>query len=64
MFTMDVKQQHKTPFLKYSEGQKFCMVQFCIAIIKTFHCTHDKNLDIETEKSEQTVFAQISSSQY
>ena len=30
------------------------MVQFCVAFIETLHGTHDKNLNIETEKSERS----------
>ena len=40
------------------------MVQFDVAIIETLQSTRGKNLNIETEKSEQTLFAQISLSQY
>ena len=35
-----------------------------VAIIKTLHRPHGKNLTIETEKSEQTLFAQIFLSKY
>ena len=50
------------------------MVQLDVAVLKTLHSTHGKKkqqqkkttqkLSIETEKSEQTLFAQISLSQY
>ena len=41
-------------------GTTVCKVQICVAILETLHSTHGKqNLDTETEKSEQTPFAQI-----
>ena len=33
------------------------------SILETLHSTHAKNLNLETEKSEQTLFGQISLSQ-
>ena len=40
------------PFKFYTCGQKFCMVQFCVAILETLTAHMVKNLNIETEKSE------------
>ena len=42
------------------KDKKFCMVQFCVAVLDMLHSTHGTNINIVTEKSKQTVFAQIS----
>ena len=38
----------------YTHRQKFCMVQFCVVILRCFIAHMVKTLNIETEKSEQT----------
>ena len=43
---------------------KFCVVQFCLAVTKSFTAHMVKNLNTETEKSGQTLFARVSPSRY
>ena len=48
----------------YTEGHKFWMVQICFGLWSALWHMRWRNLNTETEKSEQTVFGQISLSQY
>ena len=61
LFLVAVNSKRKVfdPRSKYT-GQKFCMVQFSLWSLKCFVALVVVNLNIETEKSEQTMFAQIS----
>ena len=45
------------------KGLKLCMVQFWVAILEILHNKEGKSFNIEIEKSEQTLFVQISLSQ-
>ena len=38
----------------YIQGQKFCMVKFCVVIFEMCFSICGKNINTETDKSEQT----------